>query len=254
MIELKNVTKTYGKSNVKAVDDLSLTIADGTIFGFLGPNGSGKSTTIKCMTGILKADTGSIKICGYDINEEAILTKQNIGYVPDEHTVYDRLTGNEYLNFIGDIYNVPINERKVLIEEYIKTFELEKAINQPIRSYSHGMKQKISVIGALLHNPKVWILDEPMTGLDPKSAHILKQLMRKHADAGNVVFFSSHVLEIVEKICDRVAIIKNGKIVAEFDIDELQEKQNDVTLENYFLDITEKNNDTIYSDDIESEA
>lgn len=253
MIELKNVTKTYGKSNVKAVDDLSMTIPDGTIFGFLGPNGAGKSTTIKCMTGILKADVGSIKICDFDINEQALQAKMNIGYVPDEHTVYERLTGNEYLNFIGDIYKVPLADRKAIIDEYVSLFELKKAIDNPIKSYSHGMKQKISVIGALLHNPKVWILDEPLTGLDPKSAHILKQLMRKHADAGNVVFFSSHVLEVVEKVCDRVAIIKNGKLVAEFGIDELQEKQHDVSLESYFLDITEKNADVDTSNIASSE-
>lgn len=240
ILKIDNLTKVYANGEVKAVDDISIEIKPGEIFGFLGPNGAGKSTTIKCLTGILPFDSGSINICGYDLIEDPIKAKMSIGYVPDSYVVYDKLTGNEYLNFISDVYKVSTEDRKRLADRYVEMFELTGAINNPIKSYSHGMKQKISVIGALIHSPKLWVLDEPLTGLDPKSAYDLKVLMREHADQGNTVFFSSHVLEVVEKVCDRVAIIDKGKLIAVCTLKELKEKRADLSLEEFFLSITKE--------------
>lgn len=237
---IKNLTKTYAKGALKAVDNISLTVNSGEIFGFLGPNGAGKSTTIKCLTGILPFEEGHIQIVDYDLKEHPIQAKLNIGYVPDSYIIYDKLTGNEYLNFMCDVYNVSNSDRKERAEKFVELFNLQEAINSPIKSYSHGMKQKLSVIGALIHNPKLWVLDEPLTGLDPKSAFDLKKLMREHADNGNTVFFSSHVLEVVEKVCDRVAIIDKGKIIAVCTMKELKEKRSDLSLEEFFLSITKE--------------
>lgn len=238
MIKINNLTKRYNKSDKIAVDNVSFEVKQGEIFGFLGPNGAGKSTTIKCITGILPYEEGSIEICGHNLKDDSIEAKKNIGFVPDNHVVYDKLTGAEYVNFMADIYGVSEEDRKERLTRLGQLFELTDAINNPIKSYSHGMKQKISVIGALIHNPKVWILDEPLTGLDPKSAYELKELMRKHCDEGNTVFFSSHVLEVVEKVCDRIGIIDNGKLITVCTMEELKQKREDMSLEDFFLTIT----------------
>ena len=237
MIKLYDVSKTYAKSSVKAVDSLTLEIKAGEIFGFLGPNGAGKSTTIKMITGILTPDSGTIQIDGVNIAENPIGAKSVIGFVPDDHDVYETLKGIEYLNFIGTMYGVKSATLKQKIEEYASLFDMTDALPNMISSYSHGMKQKLSVIAALVHEPKVWILDEPLTGLDPQSAYQLKQLMRKHADMGNTVFFSSHVIDVVEKVCDRIGIINHGKLVA---VDTLENIRADdkVSLESLFLTIT----------------
>jgi ABC-2 type transport system ATP-binding protein len=237
MIELRSVTKSYN-GKVKAVDNISLTINDGEIFGFIGPNGAGKTTAIKMMTGILHSDEGKIMINGIDIEGEPLKAKQQFGFVPDSPDMFLRLKGIEYLNFMGDIYEVPQDVRRQRIEELSKRFEIDSVLGDYIQSYSHGMRQKIVVIGVLLHNPSVWILDEPMTGLDPKASFILKEMMRDHAAKGNTVFFSTHVLEVAEKLCDRVAVINKGKILFCGTLEEMREhfKQNE-SLEKMFLEM-----------------
>ena len=233
MISINGVSKTYGNDK-KAVDNLTLEVKSGEIFGFLGPNGAGKSTTIKMLTGILKADCGTISIDGIDISQEPIKAKSLIGYVPDNHETYETLTGYEYLHFLGVVYSVPKDMLKQRIDYYADMFKMKEALSDYISSYSHGMKQKIMVIGAMIHQPKVWILDEPLTGLDPQSAHDLKKLMRQHADAGNTVFFSSHIIDVVEKVCDRIAIINHGRLVAVDTLEALRES-GEVSLEQLFL-------------------
>lgn len=240
MIDIRNVSKSYNKGSVKAVDNLNLKVAKGEIFGFLGPNGAGKTTTIKMIIGLLNPDDGSIIINGTDINKNAIEAKKNIGYVPDNPNLYERLTGTEYLNFMADVYRVPAEQRRQRIEHYLEMFELNDAASDLIKSYSHGMKQKIALTGALIHNPAVWILDEPMVGLDPKSAHLLKEQMREHCDNGNTVFFSTHILEVAEKLCDRIGIIHKGRLIASGTMDELRQGDNKDSLENIFLELTEK--------------
>lgn len=236
MIEFKNVSKSY-VSNKFAVEDLNLKINDGEIFGFLGPNGAGKTTTIKMLTGILKPTNGEIFINDINIETSPIEAKKNFGYVPDSPDIFLNLTGNEYLNFMADMYE--ISDRKNKIMELAQKFEMANNLGERISSYSHGMRQKIILIGALLSKPKNWILDEPMTGLDPKASHLLKEMMREHANKNNTVFFSTHVLEVAEKICDRVGIISDGKLVALGTISEIKDKFNEGTLENIFLEITE---------------
>lgn len=240
MIEINGISKSYNKGSVKAVDNLNLKIKSGEIFGFLGPNGAGKTTTIKMLVGLLNPDQGNIKVAGHDMAANTLDAKMNIGYVPDNPELYDRLTGTEYLNFMGDVYKVPANERKDRIQHFLEMFELRDAASDLIKSYSHGMKQKIALTGALLHNPAVWILDEPMVGLDPKSAHLLKEQMRAHCDSGNTVFFSTHVLEVAEKLCDRIGIINKGKLVAIGTMEELRQGDNADSLENIFLELTDK--------------
>lgn len=241
MIEIRNVSKSYDKGEIKAVDNLNLDIRDGEIFGFLGPNGAGKTTTIKMITGILNSDSGSIKINGRDIKKDSIEAKMQFGYVPDNPDMYNKLRGIEYLNFMADVYEVPGNIRKERIELLLKRFDLYDAVNDMIQSYSHGMKQKIVVIGALIHNPSVWILDEPMTGLDPKSSFTLKEMMREHTQQGKSVFFSTHVLEVAEKLCDRIGIINKGKLIFCGTMDEIKEyAKGNESLENIFLEMTEK--------------
>lgn len=240
ILKISKLTKSYAKGTIKAVDNLSIEIKEGEIFGFLGPNGAGKSTTIKCLTGILPFEEGNINICGYDLKEFPIEAKKCIGYVPDSYIIYDKLTGNEYLNFICDVYGVSDRDRLDRAAKYVKLFNLTEAINSPIKSYSHGMKQKISVIGALIHDPKLWVLDEPLTGLDPKSAYDLKILMKEHVAKGNTVFFSSHVLDVVEKVCDRVAIVDKGRIISVCTMKELKDKRSDLSLEDFFLSITKE--------------
>lgn len=239
MIELSNVSKTYAKANVKALDNINLSVRNGEIFGFLGPNGAGKTTAIKLITGILKPDSGNIGVNGIDIIKEPVNAKKNLGFVPDNPEIFNRLTGLEYLNFIADIYEIPNKDRYNVINELSETFEIKDALPSSVSSYSHGMRQKLVILGALIHNPAVWVLDEPMVGLDPKAAFILKEMMRKHADNGNTVFFSTHIMEVAEKVCDRIGIIKKGKIVFTGTIDELRNmrKDQDESLENLFLEL-----------------
>ena len=239
MIKINSLSKMYKHADRFAVKNLNLTINTGEVFGFIGANGAGKSTTIKCITGILPYNDGSIEIAGYDMAKDSISAKKNIGYVSDNHSVYDKLTGREYVNFLANIYGVSKQDRDQRLNELSIRFDLQDKLDSPIKSYSHGMKQKICVIGALIHEPKVWILDEPLTGLDPKSAKELKGLMREHCEKGNVVFFSSHVLEVVEKLCDRIAIIKDGEIIATFTMEELEQKQQGKSLEDIFLELTD---------------
>ena len=241
MIEIKHVTKKYG--NKIAVNDLNLTLNDGEIFGFIGPNGAGKSTTIKMMTGVSQIEEGSIFIEGFNIAKEDIEAKKQFGFVPDNPDLFLRLKGIEYLNFIADIYNVNKEDRKNKIKSLSEAFDLNDSLNQPIISYSHGMRQKIILIGALLHEPKVWILDEPMTGLDPKSSFTLKEMMKEHAAKGNTVFFSTHVLEVAEKLCDRIGIINEGKLVYCGTMEDLKETYKDKDLETIFLEITKDEKD-----------
>ncbi len=239
MIELNSVDKSYG-GNSKAVDNITLTINDGEIFGFLGPNGAGKTTTIKMITGILNPDGGNIKINGMDIGKSPLEAKRQFGFVPDDPNVFLRLKGIEYMNFMADIYNVSSGDRKSRIEVLSTRFEMQNALGDQIQSYSHGMRQKIVIMGVLLHNPPVWILDEPLTGLDPKSSYTLKEMMREHADKNNTVFFSTHVLEVAEKICDRVAVINKGRILFCGKLEEMKEHyKGEESLEKMFLEMTE---------------
>ncbi len=239
MLQIENLTKTYSGSKKPAVENLSLSVNDGEIFGFIGPNGAGKSTTIKCITGIISFEDGRVLVDGIDLKSSPIEAKRLVGYVSDDHVLYEGLTGVEYVNFICDVFDVPTAQRQERLDKYCELFALTDAIKKQISTYSHGMKQKLNVIGALIHEPKVWILDEPMTGLDPRSAFNLKQLMREHADKGNCVFFSSHVLEVVEKVCDRVGIIDDGRLIACLAIDELKERYKDKSLEDTFLKLTD---------------
>ena len=236
MIEIKKVTKTYN-NKIKAIRDLSLNIPDGKIIGFIGLNGAGKTTLIKMMTGILKPDKGSIIINGLDIAEQPIKVKQDIGYITDNPDMFLRLTGIEFINFISDIYNIDEKTRKERISYLTKEFELTDILDKPMQGYSHGMKQKMMVVAALVHSPKVWILDEPMVGLDPKSALVLKKMMKEHAKNGNTVFFSTHVLEVAEKLCDEIAIIDEGKIIYYGARDELSKKYNKKNFEELFLEV-----------------
>lgn len=241
MIRLTHVSKTYAKSDVKAVDDISLEIKDGEIFGFLGPNGAGKSTTIKMLTGILRPDSGTIEVGGIDIARDSIAAKNIIGFVPDNHELYDTLKGTEYLSFVGKMYGVSNKLFVERTEKYADMFKMTNELGNYICSYSHGMKQKLMIIAALAHEPKVWILDEPLTGLDPQSAYQLKTAMRAHADEGNTVFFSSHVIDVVEKVCDRIAIIDKGRIVAVDTLDNIR-RNPDTSLEEIFLSATAADN------------
>lgn len=240
MIKINNFSKTYSGSDRKSVDGLNLEIHDGEVFGFIGHNGAGKSTTIKSLVGIQSITEGSIEIAGYDIARQPLEAKLNIGYVSDNHALYEKLTGREYISYVADLYMVSEKDKNERIEKYVKMFQLEHAIDNEIKSYSHGMKQKTMVIAALIHNPKVWVLDEPLTGLDPTSAYQIKECMRQHADAGNIVFFSSHVIEVVEKICDRIAIISNGKLRRVSTIEEL--KSEGISLEQLYLQYAQNKN------------
>lgn len=239
MVKIDNVTKSYnGKNN--AVNKLNLNIENGKILGLLGPNGAGKTTTIKMITGIIQPTIGDVEINNISITKEPVKAKEQFGYVPDSPDMFLRFTGLEYLNFMADVYNVDVNTRKSKIEELAKRFEMTTALGDKIQSYSHGMRQKIVVMGVILHDPKVWILDEPLTGLDPKSAFTLKEMMREHADAGNTVIFSTHVLEVAEKVCDEVAIINKGQLIFNGTLEDMRKefKENE-SLEEMFLEITE---------------
>lgn len=239
MIKIENVSKSYIKGK-KSIDNLNLEIRNGEIFGFLGPNGAGKTTTIKMITGILNPDEGDIYIDGKSIEKEPLEAKRNFGFVPDNPDMFLKLKGIEYLNFLAEIYEIPSDVRKERIEFLTKKFEIYENLNSEIESYSHGMRQKIVICGVLLNNPKNWILDEPMTGLDPKSSFDLKEMMREHSRNGNTVFFSTHILEVAEKLCDRVGIINKGKLVFVGTFEEMKRQfKENTSLENLFLEITE---------------
>ena len=238
MIRIDHVNKTYHGSDVKAVSDLNFKVEDGEIVGFIGPNGAGKTTTIKMLTGILKPDSGSVQIDAYDMLQQPLEAKRVIGYIADSPDMFLRLTGLEFIQFMADIYQVPKEDRQERITELATRFDILHALDKPMQSYSHGMRQKMMVTAALVHNPKVWILDEPLTGLDPKSAFALKQMMREHADAGNSVLFSTHVLEVAEKLCDRVVIITHGTVLFEGPLSELYDAYPNLDMEQIFLEIT----------------
>ncbi len=237
MINISNITKSYN-GNYNAVSNLNLEIGDGEINGLLGPNGAGKTTTIKMITGIISPTSGKIEINGIDISKEPVRAKEQFGYVPDSPDMFLRLSGMEYLNFMADVYGVSKEERLSRIREISKRFEMELALGDKIHSYSHGMRQKVVLMGVLIHKPKVWILDEPMTGLDPKSAFTLKEMMREHADEGNTVIFSTHVLEVAEKVCDKVAIINKGQLIFNGTLSNMRKefKENE-SLEEMFLEM-----------------
>ena len=237
MIELKNISKKYKKGN-KVIDNLNLKIKDGEIFGFLGPNGAGKTTTIKMITGILEIDEGDIFIDNKSIIKEPIEAKKLLGLVPDNPDAFLKLKGIEYLNFMADVYDVSTQDRIEKIKKLAEEFEIIDVLNNKIESYSHGMRQKLIIIGALLHNPKNWILDEPMTGLDPKSSFELKKLMREHADKNNTVFFSTHILDVAERLCDRIGIIDKGKLLFVGTYEEMKnELKENKSLEELFMEI-----------------
>ncbi len=232
MLVIDHLTKTFGDK--KAVDDLSLHIQPGEIFGFIGHNGAGKSTTLKSAVGILQFDSGRITIDGKDLAQEPVACKKAFAYIPDNPDLYDFMSGIKYLNFIADIFGISAAERQEKIHKYADLFELTDDLGQPVSAYSHGMKQKLALISAWLHDPKLIIMDEPFVGLDPKAAHLLKGMMREHCDAGGAIFFSTHVLEVAEKLCDKVAIIKQGKLVKVGTMDEVK---GDESLEEVFLEL-----------------
>ncbi|MGI6358294.1 MAG: ABC transporter ATP-binding protein [Bacillota bacterium] len=241
MLQITDVSKSYQKGSVKAVDSLNLHVKPGEIFGFLGPNGAGKTTTIKLVVGLLKQDSGQIVVNGFDVTREPLKAKASIGFVPDNPDLYDKLTGLEYLNFIADVYGVPAALRRQRINRLLEMFELQHAVGNLIQSFSHGMKQKLALTGAWLHEPALLILDEPMVGLDPRSSHLAKELMREHCDQGRTVFFSTHVLEVAEKLCDRIGIINKGKLIALGTMEELRAMaSSQESLEKIFLGLTEQ--------------
>ena len=232
MLTIKNLTKIYGEK--KAVDDLSLHIAPGEIYGFIGHNGAGKTTTLKSVVGILQFDEGEILIDGKSVKEQPIACKQEIAYIPDNPDLYEFMTGIKYLNFIADIFGVSPADRQERIHKYADLFELTQDLAQPIAAYSHGMKQKLAIIAAWIHQPKLIIMDEPFVGLDPKASHLLKRMMRETCDEGSAIFFSTHVLEVAEKLCDKVAIIKGGKLIRSGTMEEVK---GDDSLEEVFLEL-----------------
>ena len=240
MIKIEGITKTFGVKT--AVDNLSLEIPDGKIFGFLGTNGAGKSTTIKMITGIEKQDKGSIYVNGIDISKNPILAKSQIAYVPDEHAFYEHMTGIQYLNFIADIFELSVAERKNNIDKYASLFDLTEPLNEPVSRYSHGMKQKLSLIAAFIHSPKAIVLDEPMVGLDAKTARILKDTLKDYAKMGNTVFYSTHVMDMAERFCDNIAILNKGKLIftGTFEGLRAEKGKRESTLEDLFLELTEE--------------
>ena len=238
---LRNFSKRYGSNKHYSVSNASLEVHGGEIFGFLGPNGAGKSTIIKSVVGIQTITSGEIEICGFNVEKQPVQAKLNTGFVPDHYALYENLTGREYINYIADLFQVSQKDRDERIEKYVERFQLTGSFDNQMKTYSHGMKQKITIMSALVHNPKVWILDEPLTGLDPTSIHEVKECMKEHAANGNIVFFSSHIIDVVEKICDRIAIIKKGKLRACTTIKELDEKG--IELEKFYLSIINSGDD-----------
>ena len=232
MLRIEHLTKTYGDK--RAVDDLSLHIRPGEIYGFIGHNGAGKTTTIKACCGILQQDGGEVYIDGTSMKEKPLACKAKLAYIPDNPDLYEFMTGIQFLNFVADIFGVGAKERQERIRRYAADFELTADLAQPIAAYSHGMKQKLAVISALLHDPRLIIMDEPFVGLDPKASHILKSIMREHCDRGGAIFFSTHVLEVAEKLCDKVAIIKGGRLIRSGTMEEVK---GDTSLEDVFLEL-----------------
>ena len=232
MLKIDHLTKTYGEK--KAVEDLSLHIHPGEIYGFIGHNGAGKTTTLKSVVGILQFDQGEILIDGKSVQADPLACKRKIAYIPDNPDLYDYMTGIKYLNFIADVFGVSAEDRQARIRKYADLFELTADLAQPIAAYSHGMKQKLAIIAAWLHQPKLIIMDEPFVGLDPKASHLLKEMMRDICDAGGAIFFSTHVLEVAEKLCDKVAIIKGGKLIRSGTMEEVK---GDDSLEEVFLEL-----------------
>ena len=232
MLKINHLTKTYGEK--KAVDDLNIHINPGEIYGFIGHNGAGKTTTLKSVVGILQFDQGEILIDGKSIQTDPLACKREIAYIPDNPDLYDYMTGIKYLNFIADVFGVSAQDRQTRIRKYADLFELTADLAQPIAAYSHGMKQKLAIIAAWLHQPKLIIMDEPFVGLDPKASHLLKGMMREVCDAGGAIFFSTHVLEVAEKLCDKVAIIKGGKLIRSGTMEEVK---GDDSLETVFLEL-----------------
>ena len=232
MLRIEHLTKVYGDK--KAVDDLSLHIQPGEIYGFIGHNGAGKTTTLKSVVGILQFDEGEITIDGISIREQPLACKKKFAYIPDNPDLYDFMTGIKYLNFIADVFGVDENTRQERIRKYAELFELTNDLGQPIAAYSHGMKQKLAIIAAWMHDPKLIIMDEPFVGLDPKASHLLKGMMREVCDNGDAIFFSTHVLEVAEKLCDKVAIIKGGKLIRSGTMEEVK---GDDSLEEVFLEL-----------------
>ena len=235
MLKIEHLTKTYGEK--RAVDDLSLHIRPGEIYGFIGHNGAGKTTTLKAVVGILQFDAGEITIDGKSIKNEPLACKREIAYSPDNPDLYDFMSGIKYLNFIADIFGVSAADRQVRIRDYAARFELTDDLAQPIAAYSHGMKQKLAIIAAWLHQPKLIIMDEPFVGLDPKAAHLLKGMMRELCGQGGAIFFSTHVLEVAEKLCDKVAIIKSGRLIRSGTMEEVK---GDDSLEQVFLELEDE--------------
>ncbi len=232
MLKIEHLTKTYGEK--KAVDDLSLHIASGEIYGFIGHNGAGKTTTLKSIAGILRFDEGEITIDGTSVKNDPLACKKKLAYIPDNPDLYEFMTGIKYLNFISDIFGVSADDRQARIRKYADLFELTNDLAQPIASYSHGMKQKLAIISAWVHDPRLIIMDEPFVGLDPKASHLLKGMMRELCDRGGAIFFSTHVLEVAEKLCDKVAIIKAGKLIRSGTMEEVK---GDDSLEEVFLEL-----------------
>lgn len=235
MLKIEHLKKTYGDK--KAVDDLSLEIAPGQIYGFIGHNGAGKTTTIKACCGLLNFDSGNISICGHSIKTEPLEAKKNIAYIPDNPDLYDFMSGIKYLNFIADIYGVPKNKREENIKKYADMFGITANLAQKVSSYSHGMKQKLAIIAALIHEPKLLIMDEPFVGLDPMAAHSVKEIMREMCEKGCAIFFSTHVLEVAEKLCDHIAIIKDGKLLLS---GATKDVMGEASLEDVFLELEER--------------
>ena len=236
MLQIDHYSKQYSAGGKKAVDDLSLHILPGEIFGFLGHNGAGKTTTIKACCGILDFTEGEILVNGMSIKKQPLECKKIMAYIPDNPDLYDFMSGIQYLNFIGDVYKVPAEKREKKIAEYSADMGITEALADKVGSYSHGMKQKLAIISAWIHNPKLIVMDEPFVGLDPKASHTLKQMMREMCDQGGAIFFSTHVLEVAEKLCDKVAIIKNGKLIKSGTMEEVK---GDSSLENVFLELEE---------------
>lgn len=232
MLKIEHLTKTFGDK--KAVDDLTLEIKAGEIYGFIGHNGAGKTTTLRSVVGIQQFDEGTILIDGHSITEEPLACKREIAYIPDNPDLYEFMSGIKYLNFVADIFGVEPETRKERIKKYADLFEITKDLAQPISAYSHGMKQKLAIISAWIHEPKLILMDEPFVGLDPKASHLLKEMMREHCDRGGAIFFSTHVLEVAEKLCDKVAIIKNGKLIR---FGTMEDVKGDDTLEEVFLEL-----------------
>ncbi len=232
MLSIEHLTKTYGSK--KAVDDLTLHIAPGELYGFIGHNGAGKTTTLKSVAGIVRFDSGTVTVDGHDVRTEPLACKKSIAYIPDNPDLYDFMTGIQYLNFVADIFGVSAADRLARIRDYADRFELTADLAQPIAAYSHGMKQKLAIIAAWLHQPRLIIMDEPFVGLDPKASHLLKGMMREVCQGGGAIFFSTHVLEVAEKLCDKVAIIKNGRLIRSGTMEEVK---GDDSLEDVFLEL-----------------